>query len=60
MRLSVQEYVATADALQAEGRHGADPAEQERLRETARLAKRLAELARERRSGSPQNTACDV
>lgn len=60
MRLSVQEYVATADALQAEARHGASKAEQERLLETARLAKRLAKLAKERRNGSAENHASDL
>jgi len=51
MRLSTREYDMTADALQIEAQAGADRAEQERLISTAKLAKRMAELARERRRG---------
>ena len=61
MRLTTHEYDMTADALQIEAQAGADRAEQERLISTAKLAKRMAELARERRRGranvpDPQNT----
>ena len=49
MRLSTQDYNMTADALQIEAQAGKNPAEQERLIATAKLAKRMAELTRERR-----------
>ena len=48
MRLSAQDYQATAEALQAEARARTTTAEQERLAATARLAKRMAELKHER------------
>ena len=51
MRLSTHDYNMTADALQIEAQAGSTPAEQERLKSTAKLAKRMAELARERRRG---------
>ncbi len=49
MRLSTRDYHSTADALAIEAKAGSNPAEQERLISTAKLAKRMAQLAYERR-----------
>ncbi len=55
MRLSTRDYHSTADALCIEAQAGSNPAEQERLISTAKLAKRMAQLAYERRQGRKQS-----